>query len=99
VAIVDRGRVVAHGSIDELLGESAVRLRVTDLDDTAGRLAAFGPVQADGEWLTIRPIDPARIPEAVAAIVEAGGRVHAVEPGRGTLEDRFLALFSQDRPA
>jgi len=25
--VVDRGRVVAHGSIDELLGESAVRLR------------------------------------------------------------------------
>jgi ABC-2 type transport system ATP-binding protein len=99
VAIVDRGRVVAHGRIDELLGESSVRLRVTGLDEPSGRLATFGPVHPDGEWVTIRPIDPVRIPELVEAIVRAGGHVHAVEPGRGTLEDRFLALFTQDRPS
>jgi ABC-2 type transport system ATP-binding protein len=95
VAIVDRGRVVAQGRIDELLGEAGVRIRVTGMDDADGRLAAFGPLSRDGDWLTIRPIDPARIPDVVEVIVRAGGRIHAVDPARSTLEDRFLALFSQ----
>jgi ABC-2 type transport system ATP-binding protein len=94
VAIVDRGRVVAEGRIDALLGEPGVRIRVTGLDPADGRLAAFGPLTTDGDWLTIRPIDPARVPDVVAAIVQAGGRVHAVDPARATLEDRFLALFA-----
>ena len=29
------------------------------------------------------------------AIVAAGGRVHAVEPGRGSLEARFLELIAE----
>jgi hypothetical protein len=51
-------------------------------------------VDADGEWLTIRPLGRDRIPDVVAAIVAAGGRVHAVEPGRGSLESRFLELVT-----
>jgi len=94
VAIVDRGRVVAQGRIDELLGESGVRIRVTGIDYPERRLAAFGSVARDGDWLTIRPLDPARIPDVVEAIVREGGRVHAVDPARSTLEDRFLALFA-----
>jgi ABC-2 type transport system ATP-binding protein len=94
VAIVDRGRIVAQGRIDELLGESGVRLRVTGVDDVDGRLARFGPITREGDWLTIRPIDPARVPDVVEAIVREGGRVHAVDPARSTLEDRYLALFA-----
>ena len=64
VAIVNRGRVVAAGSLAELLGEQAVRLRVTDLPAAAASaLAAFGPVTTDDEgWLVIRPVDPDRDP-------------------------------------
>ena len=94
VAIVDRGRVVAQGRIEELLGESGVRIRVTGLDHRDGSLAAFGPIAREGDWLTIRPLDPVRIPDVVEAIVRAGGRVHAVDPARSTLEERFLALFT-----
>ena len=94
VAIVDHGRVLASGRLDDLLGESSVRLRVTDLSP-AGRasLEAFGPVVADDDWLSITPIDPARIPDVVAAVVAAGGRVHAVDAGRTTLEERFLGIL------
>lgn len=100
VAVVNRGRVVASGTLDELLGERAVVVRVTDLsaEARAGLAAAFGapePDPADPDRLTIRPIDPARIPEVVAAIVQAGGRVHAVAQGRETLEERFLELLGQ----
>jgi ABC-2 type transport system ATP-binding protein len=94
VAVVDAGRVIASGTLDELLGEASVRIRVSGL--TAPRreaLARFGPLTDDGDWLAIQPIDPERIPELVGAIVAAGGRVHAVEPGRASLEERFLGLL------
>ena len=95
VVILHRGRAIASGPLDEVVAADGVRLRVSELDD-AGRsaLAQFGPLAVDGEWLTIRPLDPARIPDVVAAIVAAGGRVHAVEPGRGSLEARFLELVT-----
>ncbi len=95
VVILNRGRAIASGPLDEVVAADGVRLRVSDLDD-AGRatLERFGPVTTDGEWLSIRPVPAARIPDVVAAIVAAGGRVHAVEPGRGSLEARFLELVA-----
>ena len=95
VVILHRGRTISSGLLDHVVAADGVRVRVTDLDD-AGRnaVAAFGPLAVDGDWLTIRPLDPARIPDLVAAVVAAGGRVHAVEPGRGSLEARFLELIT-----
>jgi ABC-2 type transport system ATP-binding protein len=94
VAILDRGRVLASGRLDDLLGESTVRIRVTDLPATAvALLGRFGRVVAsDDGWLSIAAIDPDAIPDAVLAIVAAGGRVHAVSAGRATLEDRYMQL-------
>jgi hypothetical protein len=78
-----------------VVAADGVRLRVIDLDDAGRRvLATFGPIATDGDWLSIRPLDASRIPEVVAAVVAAGGRVHAVEPGRGSLEARFLELVT-----
>ena len=97
VAIVDHGRVLASGRIDDLLGESSVRVRVTDLAAAdVAELRRFGRVAAgeDG-WLTVGGIDPERVPDLVAAIVGAGGRVHAVESGRATLEDLFMRLVGR----
>ena len=95
VAIVDRGRVLADGRLDDLLGARAVQIRATDLTPAAmTTLGRFGRVAAgDDGWLTISGIDAATIPDAVAAIVASGGRVHAVDPGRATLEDRYLELI------
>jgi len=96
VTIVSRGRVVAAGSLDGLLGESSVRLRVTGLPGDLAPLAAFGPTSVEGGWLVVRPVDPERIPDLVAAAVALGGRVHAVEPGRRTLEELFLDVVRGD---
>jgi hypothetical protein len=50
-------------------------------------------VSTDAEgWVVIRPVDPDRIPDLVAAVVAAGGRVHAVDPARRSLEALFLGL-------
>jgi ABC-2 type transport system ATP-binding protein len=98
VAIVDHGRVLASGRLDDLLGEPTVRIRTTDLDPAVrAGLARFGrlsPADEDG-WLTIAGIEPAAIPDVVAAIVAGGGRIHAVDPGRATLEDRYFELISR----
>jgi ABC-2 type transport system ATP-binding protein len=94
VAIVDRGRVVASGRLDDLLGDPTVRIRVTDPPASVPVVAgAFGPASLDDDgWLTVSPVDPARIPDLVAALVAAGARIHAVDAGRATLEERFLRL-------
>ncbi len=96
VVILHRGRAIASGPLDEVVAADGVRVRVSALDD-AGRsaLGGFGPMTVDGDWLTIRPLHADRIPDVVAAIIAAGGRVHAVEPGRGSLEARFLELVTE----
>jgi ABC-2 type transport system ATP-binding protein len=94
VAIVDRGRVLASGRIDDLLGESQVRLRLEAATPAVlAALGGFGRVEtgADG-WLTVARVTVDRVPDVVAAVVGAGGRVEAVDPGRATLEDLFLRL-------
>ncbi len=96
VVILHQGRTIASGPLDYVVAVDGVRLRVTDLDERgSAAAAAFGPIAVDGEWLTIRPLHADRIPDVVAAIVAAGGRVHAVEPGRGSLEARFLELIAE----
>jgi ABC-2 type transport system ATP-binding protein len=94
--------VVASGALGDLLGEPTVRLRVTDLPDAAtaddGPLAAFGRVVLEDGWLGIRPLDPDRIPDVVAAVVGLGARVHAVDPARRSLEDLFLDLVRVGGP-
>jgi ABC-2 type transport system ATP-binding protein len=95
VAIVDQGRVLATGSLDQLLGRDHVRIRVTDLPPGAeASFARFGPARpVDDDWLAFEGVGDADVPELVAAIVAAGGRVHAVDPGRATLEDRYFELI------
>ncbi|HEY3334141.1 MAG TPA: ABC transporter ATP-binding protein [Candidatus Limnocylindrales bacterium] len=100
VAIVNRGRVVAAGALTDLLGQAAVRIRVTGLTAHHAALAPFGGLEDDGEgWLVVRGLDEDRIPELVAAIVGLGGRVHAVDPGRRSLEDLFLDLVRSPEAA
>jgi ABC-2 type transport system ATP-binding protein len=96
VVILHHGRTIAAGSLDEVLAADGVRLRVSDLGDAGRSVAApFGPTSVDGEWLTVRPLAAERIPDLVAALVAGGGRVHAVDPGRDSLEARFLELMAE----
>ena len=100
VAIVDKGVVVAEGRVDDIGAGAGVRVHVTDLADAdRDALRRFGPVEANGEWLRVRGVNDGAVPELVAEIVRRGGRVHAVHPERATLEDRFLALLSEEKPS
>jgi len=100
VAVVDHGRVIASGTMDELLGGTAVRVRAAGLTlADKNRLLTFGRIDDEGDQLTFASLDPERVPELVASIVSMGGRVYEVAPRHQTLEDRFLQLLEdEERP-
>jgi len=94
VAVVDHGRVIAIGTLDDLLGENAVRLRVAGLNGAhRAELARFGEIREEGDWLTVRGLGLEGVPDLVATLIRMGGRVYAVEPSHQSLEDRFLQLL------
>jgi ABC-2 type transport system ATP-binding protein len=97
VGIVDRGRLVAIGTLDELLAEAVVRIRVGGLHaETRSALDSFGSIADEGEWLVIRGLPAERVPELVARLVSGGAEVYAVEPMRESLEERFAALVGTE---
>ncbi|HEY8239330.1 MAG TPA: ABC transporter ATP-binding protein [Candidatus Limnocylindrales bacterium] len=99
VAILDHGRVVASGELDDVLGRAETLIRVTGLSTTdLAAIEPFGPPTLDGDMLAIRPMDAERVPELVAQLVSMGAKVHEVRSGRSSLEQRFLALVARDRP-
>jgi ABC-2 type transport system ATP-binding protein len=94
VAVVDHGRVIASGTLDEILGAGAgVRVHVTGITGLTQLLSRWGDVAGDGEWVTVRGVTGESVADMVAELVARGGRVHAVEPQRQSLEDRFLEVL------
>jgi ABC-2 type transport system ATP-binding protein len=107
VAVIDKGRTIATGTLPELLGQGArIRLQVKGLGggwwDGAGgfrdfgRFASLGTADGGGEdWVLAEGVPPERVPHLVRAIVAIGGDVCAVVPERKSLEDRFLELLGE----
>jgi ABC-2 type transport system ATP-binding protein len=102
VVILDRGRVAAAGTLGELLGQRELRLRLTGLTAAAeARLAAVGATSRAGEEVTVAlPADDdgTTVPRLVADLVGLGVHVHAVEPGRISLEERLLGILREEHP-
>ncbi|RFS84702.1 ABC transporter ATP-binding protein [Actinomadura spongiicola] len=104
VVILDRGRVAASGTLAELLGQRELRLRLDGVGaDAEARLAATGRLtRAGDEFIVELPADQdaapgdGAVPKLVADLVALGVRVHAVEPGRISLERRLLNILRAD---
>lgn len=97
VAVISRGRLIATGGIDELLGGDAVRLRLGGVDAAVRAvLDHHGTPAEDGDWISLRGVDLEAVPLLVTELVAAGARVYAVEPLRQSLEERFLGLLRGD---
>jgi len=92
IAIVDQGRVVAQGSIDELTGDAATVLVSTSDDLRAQALLAGCVVEAIVGGLRVHSDDAALVNRR---LVEAGLDVHRLEPERVSLERRFLEITSR----
>nr|WP_296073955.1 ABC transporter ATP-binding protein [uncultured Actinoplanes sp.] len=103
VVILDRGRVAASGTLEELLGGRELRLHLSEVSPSASaRLAKTGPVSRSGDTFTITlpaDQDAATVPDLVADLVDLGVRVHAVEPARISLEERLLDILRAPAPA
>jgi ABC-2 type transport system ATP-binding protein len=96
VVILDRGQVAASGTLLELLGRHEVRLHLTGLPPAGeARLSAAGRVEREGEWFTVAlPVDDDdTVPDLIRDLAALGARVHAVEPGRISLEERLLGIL------
>jgi ABC-2 type transport system ATP-binding protein len=91
IAIVDRGRVVVQGAIDELTG-GADTVLVSTGDDLRARALLDGTAEPVEGGLRIRAHDAAAINRR---LVEAGIDVHRLEPERVSLERRFLEITSR----
>ena len=92
IAIVDRGRVVVQGSIDELTGDAETVLVATSDDLRARALLDGQVVESFEDGLRVRADDAAAINRR---LVEAGIDVHRLEPERISLERRFLEITSR----
>ncbi|MBI3746175.1 MAG: ABC transporter ATP-binding protein [Chloroflexi bacterium] len=99
VAIVDRGRVVAEGTLAAVLGAQETRVRCEAVDPAGlASLAAFGPLRVEGRELVFVDLLEPRVPDLVAALVDLGVRIQAVVSGRESLERRFLELVGHPPP-
>lgn len=98
VAFVDGGSVVAAGSIAEILGASrSLRMHLESVDESVRAiLSRYGAVAAEPPSFTLRGVAEGDVPRLVTELAAAGAQIHAVEPARTTLEERFLQLLSHD---
>jgi ABC-2 type transport system ATP-binding protein len=106
VAIVDHGRLIAEGTLDELRS-GGDKLLVVGCDDADralalldGNPAVAAASLADGELrVTLVEVadDEGRASAAAVnrTLVEAGLAVHKLEPVEATLEQRFLEITSR----
>jgi ABC-2 type transport system ATP-binding protein len=95
VTVIDKGRTIAAGSLDELLRRHGrVRLKVDGLGASWwSGLGRFGQWHREDEWTVVDGIEPSRIAELVGELVSLGGQVEAVIPEHQSLEARFLELL------
>ncbi|MBN1917275.1 MAG: ABC transporter ATP-binding protein [Verrucomicrobia bacterium] len=95
VAIIDHGRLVTQGTIDELRStEPAVVFRVDRMADARALLeTTLGLIVLSSNETELRLALPhERIADVNAALVGAGVRVYAIVPHRQSLEDLFVQL-------
>ena len=95
IAIVDQGKVIVQGSIDELTGVATAVLIGTSDDARAQSLLEGYQVESVPDGLRINISDNATAAAVNRKLIEAGIDVHRLEPERVSLERRFLEITSR----
>jgi ABC-2 type transport system ATP-binding protein len=108
VAIINRGRLVTEGPMDELLGQYAQPVYIVEAETDAGaELAALADRLRGAPWATGAEVDHGILRvsvddgsragrELLAAITASGIALVRFERQRPTLEDVFLRLVGDD---
>jgi ABC-2 type transport system ATP-binding protein len=100
-AIIDKGKVIAQGTIAELVSDERRQLVIGgDDEDRARRALAEHPavIQVDareGTGLLVTVIDCEHAGEINSWLVGAGVTVSRLEPRRRSLEERFLEMTTR----
>src|SRR5947209_4402095 len=94
VAILERGRVIARGDLEDLVagsGGAVVEIRVAG--DVPAPVAALGTVDGDRSLLRIQSDDPtAAVQRALASVASAGETVTSIEIVEPSLESVYLTV-------
>jgi ABC-2 type transport system ATP-binding protein len=105
LAIIDHGKIIAHGTLDELRGMSGERdlVRLTGKFDVQDVRAALQPlhdleiVTADAEHVALAwPGATAKLPELFAAMAHAGAEIHGTTLTQPSLESLFIRLTGKE---
>jgi ABC-2 type transport system ATP-binding protein len=103
VCVIMRGELVASGSVDELLRVKAGQIvaRVDDAEGAMRVISALPYVQSatvrDGLLQAL--VEPERVADLNAALVQAGLRVSSITEDRPDLERVYLELMARDEAA
>lgn len=102
IAVIDRGKVVAEGTSDELkasVGASSLQLRLEHAADTADALTAIermlgvrGTLSPEAARITAPMADPNRIADLLITLRESGIRVTELSVQKPTLDEVFLTI-------
>jgi len=106
IAVIDRGRVVAEGTADELkssVGQQSLQLALVRPDDaTAARaavedvLGVAATVSPEARRLTVPVADPARVTDLLVRLRGAGVELDGLSMDKPTLDEVFLTLTGHD---
>lgn len=94
VGVIEGGRLVAEGAIDELQGTAGIRIRATPVDlaiTLAGDLIGAQHVTNRDGMLELTA-DPNRSAEINRVLVQGGVDVSELTPSERSLEDIFMSL-------
>ncbi len=95
VGVIQRGRMVAEGTIDELRGAAHLSIRAEPADRARALLEAEagpGNVSVEGDAGFRVKVDVSRAAEINRKLVEAGIAVSELSAGERSLEEVFLEL-------
>ena len=98
VAVIQKGRLVAQGSVDELRGEAGLLVRAQPggrARELLERVLGPGVVAADGEVIRLK-VPAERAAGINRELVQAGIDVSELRPAERSLEEIFLQLTGEE---
>jgi len=98
VAVLVNGHRVREGRVADLLTAAVPQMELVIEGLSAERLRSFGRTLDDVQQLEARLLVRAADAEAqalVAQVLQAGGRISSMQPGKFTLEELFLQALSE----
>jgi ABC-2 type transport system ATP-binding protein len=97
VAVVDNGRTIATGTLDELRGGvRGIRIKARGIGrDAMTSLSGFGEVIDEGTSVLVHGVGEDMVPEVVRMLVSKRVDIFSVQSA-GTLEESFLSLLEEN---